>query len=102
MTLYKLRDGQGFTLKQGKKIHYKTGYQVATTGVECKSVNEAMNAIKSFNGNCGVWYYQGIFYIDNTKHIMGLHKAIELGRTFFQKTIYEWRSGKCIWCGAVA
>ena len=33
-SIIKLTEGDGFTLKAGKKIQYKTGYQVAFEGIE--------------------------------------------------------------------
>lgn len=34
-SILKLAENDGLTLRAGKKITYKTGYQVATEGVEC-------------------------------------------------------------------
>ena len=48
-TLRKLTNNDGLTLKAGKPIAYKSGYQVATEGIETKSQEEAMKAIKAYN-----------------------------------------------------
>jgi hypothetical protein len=45
-TLKKLNNNDGLTLKKGKIIEYKTGWQVATEGVETCDLREAMKAIK--------------------------------------------------------
>lgn len=36
-SIRKLQDNDGLTLKNGKPITYKSGYQVATEGIETKS-----------------------------------------------------------------
>ena len=59
-SIIKLAEGDGFTLKAGKKIQYKTGYQVAFEGIETTSAREAINAVKAYDGNCGVWFEKGI------------------------------------------
>lgn len=41
-TIRKLTDGDGFTLKYGKMIRYKTGWQVADYGIEITSAQEAI------------------------------------------------------------
>lgn len=53
-TLRKLQNNDGLTLKNGKIITYKTGYQVATEGVETADQQQAMKAIKTYKGNCGI------------------------------------------------
>ena len=55
-TLKKLNNNDGLTLKKGAIIEYKTGWQVATEGVETCDLREAMKAIKEYNGNCGIWF----------------------------------------------
>ena len=77
-SILKLKDNDGLTLKGGKRITYKTGYQVATEGVECHTAREAMNAIKAFNGDAGVWYSNGIYYIDKSHRESTLKKAVFL------------------------
>lgn len=54
-SILKLAENDGMTLKKGNKITYKSGWQVATEGVECKTAREAINAVKAYGGNCGVW-----------------------------------------------
>lgn len=41
-SILKLIENDGMTLKNGNKIIYKSGWQVATEGVECKTAREAM------------------------------------------------------------
>lgn len=97
-TLKKLGNNDGLTLKNGKVISYKSGYQVATEGVEVSSAEEAMKAIKNYNGNCGVWLSEGIWYIDKSRRVSIKKEAIKLGRNCNQKSILEWSSMSLIWC----
>lgn len=47
-TIKKLADGDGLTLKNGKIKRYKSGYQVATNGVEVISPEMAIQAVREF------------------------------------------------------
>lgn len=53
--LMALNNNDGLTLKGYKSVSYKSGWQVADTGVECYTVDEALKAIEAMNGTCGVW-----------------------------------------------
>ena len=55
-----LQNNDGLTLKNGKKISYKSGWQVATEGIEAKTPEDAIKAVKAYSGNCGVWFADGI------------------------------------------
>lgn len=96
-SIIKLTEGDGFTLKAGKKIQYKTGYQVAFEGIETTSAREAINAVKAYEGNCGVWFENGIYYIDKCRRISKKHDAIRVGIEANQISIYDWRKGLCIY-----
>ena len=74
-----LKDNDGLTLKQGKKVTYKSGWQVATEGVECRTPREAINAVKAYNGNCGVWFADGIYYIDKSHRVNTKTEAMRIG-----------------------
>lgn len=97
-TLRKLENNDGLTLKNGKIITYKTGYQVATEGIETTDMKEAMKAIKAFNGNCGVWLENGIYYIDKSHRVTTKKDALQLGREKNQISILQWRTMKLIYC----
>ena len=97
-TLRKLENNDGLTLKNGKIITYKTGYQVATEGVETTDMKEAMKAIKAFNGNCGIWLENGIYYIDKSHRENTKKKALEVGRNHNQISILQWATMNLIYC----
>ena len=97
-SILKLTENDGMTLKNGNKIAYKSGWQVATEGVECKTAREAMNAVKAYNGNCGVWYSEGIYYVDKSKRVSTKREAMEIGRACNQISILKWANMSLAYC----
>lgn len=97
-SIIKLAENDGLTLKYGKPVAYKTGYQVATEGVECHTAREAINAVKAYGGNCGVWYSEGIYYIDKSKRISTKREALAVGRACNQISILAWKNMSLIYC----
>ena len=97
-TIRKLTNDDGLTLKNGKSIRYKSGYQVATEGIECKTAREAINAVKAYKGNCGIWFSNGTYYIDKSHRESTLKKALEVGRACAQISILRWRDMGLVYC----
>ena len=97
-TLRKLQENDGLTLKNGKPIAYKTGYQVATHGIETKDINIAMHHIRMFEGNCGVWYSNGIYYIDCSFRVSTKKEALRIGREHNQISVLCWRTMGLVYC----
>ena len=97
-TLKKLANNDGLTLKIGKLITYKTGYQVATEGLETKDINEAMQMIRNYNGKCGVWYSEGIYYIDKSHRVSTKREALEIGRRCNQISVLKWATMGLVYC----
>ena len=97
-SIKKLADNDGLTLKNGKPITYKTGWQVATEGVECKTAREAINAVKAYNGNCGVWFADGIYYIDKSHRVNTKREALEVGKAHNQISVLSWRTMGLAYC----
>ena len=97
-TLRKLFDNGGLTLKNGKPISYKTGWQVATEGIETSNIHEAMKAIRSYNGNCGIWYAGGIWYIDKSKRVNTKHEAMTIGKAHNQISVLKWSNMSLAYC----
>lgn len=97
-SILKLANNDGMTLKQGKRITYKTGYQVATEGVECKTAREAINAVKAYKGDCGIWYADGIYYIDKSHRVTTKRDALALGKACNQISILRWRDMGLVYC----
>lgn len=97
-SILKLANNDGLTLKKGKKITYKTGYQVATEGVECHTAREAIQAVKAYGGDCGVWYSDGIYYIDKSHRVSTKKEALEVGRKCNQISVLRWRDMGLVYC----
>lgn len=97
-TLKKLKDNDGLTLKNGKKVQYKSGWQVATEGIETTDIQVAMQTIKDYKGNCGVWFSDGIYYIDKSKRESTKWKAIEIGKLKNQISILKWSDMSLVYC----
>ena len=97
-TLRKLNNNDGLTLKNGKVITYKTGYQVATEGLETTDQQTAMQMIKQYNGNCGVWFADGIYYIDKSHRVNTKREALQIGRECNQISVLNWRTMGLVYC----
>jgi len=94
----KLTNNDGLTLKKGKIITYKSGWQVATEGIETRDAREAINAVKAYKGDCGIWYSEGIYYIDKSKRVSTKREAMEIGRACNQISILCWRTMGLAYC----
>ena len=97
-TLKGLANNDGLTLKRGQRITYKSGWQVATEGKETTDAREAMNYIKQYNGDCGVWYSDGIYYIDKSHRVSTKREAMTVGRQCNQISVLNWRTMGLAYC----
>lgn len=97
-TLKKLKNNDGLTLKKGKIINYKSGWQVATEGQETANIQEAMQMIKAYGGDCGVWFSEGIWFIDKSHRVNTKREAMTIGRACNQISILNWRTMGLAYC----
>lgn len=97
-SIKKLQNDDGLTLKNGKPITYKSGYQVATEGIETQDPREAINAVKAYNGNCGIWYSEGVYYIDKSHREATKRNALAIGKAHNQISILNWKNMGLIYC----
>lgn len=97
-TIRKLTENDGLTLKNGKPITYKTGWQVATEGIECRTAKEAIKAVRAYGGNCGVWLAEGIFYVDKSYRVDTKKKALEIGKNHSQISVFGWARKNLAYC----
>jgi hypothetical protein len=97
-TLKKLNNNDGLTLKNGKLIMYKSGWQVATEGYETTDIKEAMKIIKALEGNCGIWFSNGIYYIDKSHRVNTKREALEVGRACQQISVLKWSTMSLVYC----
>lgn len=97
-SIHKLNNNDGLTLKNGKPIAYKTGWQVATEGVEVKTAREAIEAVKTYGGDCGVWYSEGVYYVDKSRRVNTKREALEVGRQHNQISVLGWHNMSLAYC----
>ena len=93
-----LKDNDGMTLKGGKRIVYKSGYQVATEGIETTDARQAINAVKAYDGDCGIWFSNGTYFVDKSHRESTLKKALEVGRACNQISVLRWRDMGLVYC----
>ena len=105
-TIRNLADNEGLTLRNGKIVEYKTGWQVGIQGVECKTpeaVSELLHKGIGRKGNIGIWFSNGIYYVDISKRITTKRNALTVGKLMNQQSIYGWaprKKGQLVWCEA--
>ena len=103
-TIRNIENEGGLTLRNGKIVEYKTGWQVGITGITCKTpeeVTELLHKGIGRKGNIGIWYSEGIYYIDISKRITTKQDALKVGKIMNQQSIYGWRprkAGQLVWC----
>ena len=97
-SIRKLQDNDGLTLRNGKIIVYKSGWQVADFGKETTSAQEAIKFVREMKGNCGIWYSDGIYYIDHSFRVSTKKEALKIGRENNQISILSWRNFKLAYC----
>ena len=103
-TVRNLKNNEGLTLRNGKIVEYKTGWQVGISGIEVKTAEEVSSILHSDmcrKGNIGIWFSEGIYYIDISKRISTKQEALKIGKAMNQQSIYGWKprkAGQLIWC----
>ena len=97
-SIRKLSENDGLTLKAGRKISYKSGWQVATEGIEAHTAREAIEAVKTYGGDCGIWYAGGIYYVDKSRRVNTKKEAMEIGRACKQISVLCWKNMKLAYC----
>lgn len=96
-TIRNIEEGQGLTLRNGKIVEYKSGWQVGITGVTCKTPEEVSALLHSGlgrKGNIGIWLHDGIYYIDVSKRVLTKKNALAVGKVMNQQSIYGWKPRK--------
>lgn len=97
-TLRKIKNNGGLTLKNGKPIVYKSGWQVATEGVTTTDITKVRDIIKAYGGNCGLWLEDGIWYIDLSHRVSTKREALKIGRECNQISILKWSNMSLAYC----
>lgn len=97
-TLRKIENNGGLTLKNGKPIQHKTGWQVATEGVQTTDITEVRAYIKMYDGNCGLWLENDVWYIDKSHRVATKKEALKIGRECKQISILKWSTMTLAYC----
>lgn len=97
-TIRKIENNGGLTLKHGKVRTYKSGWQVADHGVECRTAEECIKAVRAMDGTCGIWYENGIYYVDHSFRVSTKKEAMRIGREHNQISILCWRDMHLAYC----
>lgn len=97
-TIRKLKEDDGLTLKHGRIITYKSGWQVADYGYELRTAEAAIACVRELGGNCGIWYSKGIYYVDHSIRVNTKREAMEIGRRCNQISILRWKGTKLFYC----
>ena len=98
-TIRKIQENGGLTLKNGKVITYKSGWQVADHGIEVTTAEEAIKAVRAMNGNCGIWYSEdGVYCIDHSFRVSTKAEALRIGREKNQICILRWKDKSLVYC----
>lgn len=93
-----LKNNEGLTLKKYKPVYYRSGWQVATEGKEATTPALALEYIQAYGGNCGVWYSEGVYYIDLSHRVATKREALAIGRACHQQSILKWQTMGLVWC----
>lgn len=100
-TIRNLKNSQGLTFRYGKIVEYSTGWQVSVhDGFQCDTPEMAMQALRFMNKfyrNTGIWYEDGIYYVDASERITTKKSAVEMGIELNQISIYGWRKGNLVY-----
>ena len=89
-TIRNLANNDGLTLRNGKIVEYKTGWQVGIYGIECKTpedVSQLLHKGLGRKGNIGIWLSEGVYYVDISKRITTKQDALQVGKTMNQQSI---------------
>lgn len=97
-TINKIQENGGLTLKGGKVITYKSGWQVATEGKTATNPRDAMKIVKEYKGDCGLWLENGIYYVDKSHRVNTKAEAIKVGREHNQISVLGWRKMNLAYC----
>lgn len=97
-TMRKLANNDGLTLKDGRIVSYKSGYQVADYGMEAATPEAAMQAVKLYKGSCGIWYSEGTYYIDHSFRVSTKAEALRVGRENKQISVFKWSTKELVYC----
>jgi len=101
MLYNEIKESNGATIKNGKIVNYKTGYQVAINSKE-KTFKRLGNALRHIEKNelksVGLWCDSGVWYLDtNTVRITTKKEALQKAQENKQIGIWDWSKFQTIY-----
>ena len=99
-TIRKIPENGGLTLRNGCPVQFKTGYQGGVRGEIFHTPEEVSRFLHTVGrkGDWGIWRDNGLWYVDESKHIATKKAALALGVACNQLSIYSWAKDDVIWC----
>lgn len=97
-TIKKIENNGGLTLKKGKIVTYKSGWQVRTHGVEARTPQECIKRVRDFKGDCGIWLENGIYYVDYSFRVNTKKQALQIGKEHNQISVFGWARNNLAYC----
>lgn len=90
------KDESGFTWKNYRPVKYADGFQYSitpnTSENNTNNVSAAAAMVEQLNGTCGVWFYNGRWYVESSLYAEDLHTALQAAKAAEQLTIYDWKN----------
>lgn len=104
-----IAEGGGTFTPGGESITHSEGYQVSIPGYELsvpvKELDQAKlvglmekygKLAKENEGNIGVWKERDNFIFDVSKKVSGLDEAMQKGKEYNQRAVWDWKAGEAI------
>jgi hypothetical protein len=66
--------------------------------METTDMVEAMKMIKAYGGDCGIWFSDGIYYIDKSHRVDTKREAMRIGRECNQISVLKWSNMTLAYC----
>ena len=66
--------------------------------VDHHASKEKIDMIKAYGGNCGIWFADGVWYIDLSHRVNTKREAMEIGRACNQISVLNWRTMGLAYC----
>jgi dipeptidase len=86
----------GRQLENAEGIDYGSLIYIALE--RSRTAREAINAVKAYKGNCGVWYSDGVYYVDKSHRVSTKREAMEIGRACNQISVLKWATMGLAYC----
>jgi len=90
------RNNSGATLKNWETVKYPAGFQYSKTENGetnvTADIREAAAMVEALKGTCGIWFDKGLFYIETSFWTSSRDFAVNVGKMYHQKSVYDWEN----------